>query len=144
MDNVYERCRFRMGKSAEDYETAKWLVEEEFFNAALNRAYYSIFHLMSTLLLLDDMNFKSHSAVISKFREKYIKTKIFNIEISDIINDLYEYRNDSDYTDLFWASQEEAEAQIQNAKTFIDTLKPYIEKRLSENNYRKKENKNHG
>ena len=131
----------RMDKSAKIYSTAQKLIEDEDYNSAINRAYYAVFHMITALLILDKWNFKSHSAVISKFQQLYIKTRIFDKNLSDIIRDLYEYRNDSDYTDFFWASQEEAEAQIQNAKIFIDTLKPYIEKRLDEyieNNYSEK------
>ena len=132
MDNLYERCNYRIKKSSEDYASAERLFKEEFFNAALNRAYYSVFHLMNTLLLLDGFNFKSHSAVIAKFRERYVKTKIFDRNISAIISELYEYRNDSDYTDLFEGSQEETKMQVSNAKIFIEEVKPYIEKRIAQ------------
>ena len=130
MDNQIERCKYRMKKSHENYITAELLLKEGDYDTALNRAYYSIFHIINALLILDNLNFKSHSAVIAKFRETYIKTNIFDKNMSVIIGGLFEDRNDSDYTDFFWASKEDAEIQVENAKIFIDRIKPYIEKRI--------------
>ena len=136
--NCSEICRYRMGISFEDYAVAEDNVGKGFSRAAINRAYYSIFHMMNALLFLDCLEFKAHTAVIAKFREKYIKTGIFERNLSDIIRDLFEYRNNSDYADLFVISLEEAKLQVENAKFFIETVKAYIEKRLSENNYSEK------
>jgi len=135
MDKRYtEVCEYRINESSRNYKAAQLLFIEEDYLSALNRAYYSVFHIMNALLGLDDFNFNSHAAVIAKFRELYIKTGIFNKNFSKFIGDLFEYRNNSDYTDLFYATKEETEIQIENAKIFCETVKPYIEKRIKEIN----------
>ena len=120
----------RMKKSAQEYGSAEKLIELEDYNSAINRAYYAVFHVVSALLILDGLSFKTHSAVITKFQELYIKTGVFEKKLSDIIRDLYKDRIDSDYEDFFWASREDAEAQVKNAEIFIKTVRPYVESRF--------------
>jgi len=103
---------------------------ENFSNAryldANNRAYYSIFHSLRAILAIDRVDFKKHSGVISYFREKYIKTNLFEEKHSDIISKASMIRNKSDYEDFYIASREESQEQIDNAKVFYDAVEEYL------------------
>jgi len=101
------------------------------YRAAVNRAYYCILHMMRSLLILHGKDYKSHSAVISSFRKEYIKTGIFNTELSDIISQASKQRNNSDYADLINITRDEAEKLIKNVKIFYETVKSYIEKQIN-------------
>jgi uncharacterized protein (UPF0332 family) len=48
--------------------------------------------------------------------------------ISDFIKNAFDIRNDSDYEDFFVISKKDVEAQILNAKKFVDCLDVYVNK----------------
>lgn len=79
-------AKYRLERAHETYLTARNNLESSGYLDANNRAYYSIFHSMRAVLALDGVDFKKHSGVISYFREKYIKTGIFESTYSDIIS----------------------------------------------------------
>ena len=56
---------------------------------------------MRSVLALENVDYKKHSAVIAHFREKYIKTNIFDKRLSDIITTLFRLRGKSDYDDFY-------------------------------------------
>ena len=69
-------CFYRIERAEQDLRTAKKLFEDEDYRAANNRAYYSIFHSLRSVLALDSFDSKKHSGIISEFRKRYIKTNI--------------------------------------------------------------------
>lgn len=75
---------------------------------------YAIFHAMRSVLALEQIDFSKHSGVSAYFRKEYIKTGIFDIELSDIIKEDFDVRSDSDYDDYFVISKEEVKQQIEN------------------------------
>jgi len=119
--------RYRLEKARETQATAEQNLNNNRYMDANNRAYYSIFHAMRALLALDGVDFKKHSAVISFFREQYIKTSRLDRTLSDIIGRASIVRNKSDYEDFYITSKEEAEEQVSDAKLFIDSVEEYLE-----------------
>ena len=116
----------RLDRAKETYLTAYENLENQRFLDANNRAYYSIFHSMRAILALDGVDFKKHTGVISYFRENYIKTGVFEDQLSDIITKASIIRGKSDYEDFYLATKEEAEEQAFNAKLFFEAIEEYI------------------
>jgi len=121
-----ELSKFRLDQSKEFLVSSEKNLNIEEYKTANNRAYYSIFHAMRAVLALDEVDFKKHSGVISYFREKYIKTNIFNRNCSDIISSASLIRNKSDYDDFYIAIKEETVEQVNNAKIFIKEIEEYL------------------
>lgn len=94
---------------------------------SINRSYYAIFTTTRALLAENEIDFKKHSAVISYFRQNYIKTGIFEVTLSKYIGDAFKFRNDCDYEDFVIVSREDAETQYQHAVEFYETIKNYLE-----------------
>jgi uncharacterized protein (UPF0332 family) len=61
------------------------------------------------------------------FRREYIKTKIFPVEMSDILTLLFDVRNKSDYDDFYVISKEEVANQLKSAEYFLDEIRKYLE-----------------
>ena len=125
-------ARYRLEKAKEEYEAAVILLESEHYIAANNRAYYSVFHAMRSVLFFDGYDSKKHSGIIIEFRKTYIKSVIFPETLSDIIGNASEIRNASDYDDMFIASKSETIEQIGNAKMFLEHIEKYVEEKLGE------------
>ncbi len=125
-DERIELSRYRIEKAKEDLNTAELLYNNGEYRATNNRAYYSIFHSIRSVLALDRFDSKKHSGIIAEFRRSYIKTGIFPKEISYMIDDASIIRNASDYDDMYIASKAQTEEQIKNAKIVYDTVKEYL------------------
>ncbi len=119
-------AKVRFEHSLQCLKTSQLLVDADDYKCAANRSYYAIFHAMRAVLAFDGYDVKKHSAVISKFRQLYIKTLIFPSNFSKIISILFNSRNDSDYDDFYLLSKEDVENQINNAKEFLNAIKLYL------------------
>ncbi|MCD7815309.1 MAG: HEPN domain-containing protein [Bacteroides sp.] len=136
MDNTFDKkkvyAKYRIERAKEEYETAIDMLQNNHFRAANNRAYYSIFHAIRSVLAFDGFDSKKHSGIIAYFRKEYIKSGIFPIEMSDIIGTAFEIRNASDYDDMYIATKAEAEEQIERAKKFYAQVAVYVEEKIGE------------
>jgi len=119
-------ARYRLDKSKEDLEAARLLFSQGSYRIANNRAYYSIFHALRAVLVLDNFDSSKHSGVIAEFRRKYIKTGVFPIEMSKMIGSAFTIRNASDYDDMFIASKDETAEQIANAEWIYRVIEGYV------------------
>ena len=102
------------------------MIENGKYKNALNRAYYSIFHAIRSVVALDGFDSRKHSGVISFFNQNYVKPGIFPKELSKIIRSASENREKADYLDFFVASKSEAEKQIKNAEQFSKDIGAYL------------------
>lgn len=114
---------YRLEQAEQCVQSAKLLAENGDYKGAANRSYYAIFHSMRSVLALERVDFAKHSGVSSYFRRKYIRTGIFDTELSDIIREAFEVRGSSDYDDYFLISKEEVREQIRNAEFFCAQIK---------------------
>lgn len=119
--------KYRLEKAAEVLQESKILLDTGSFGGSLNRSYYALFTAVRALLSEREIDFKKHSAVISYFRQNYIKTGIFDAKFSQYIGDAFEIRNKSDYGDFYIASRLEAEVQYNHAVEFYETVKNFLE-----------------
>ena len=110
----------------EDLASAHNTYDSGEFRTANNRAYYAVFHALRAVLALDSYDSKKHSGIISEFRLRYIKTKIFESSISDMIGDTFEIRNMSDYEDMYIVSKSATLIQIQNAEKVVNAVEKYL------------------
>ena len=110
-------------------------IDGGFYKDSINRSYYCIYNMMcACLITVGFTEHSKHSTVIGKFRELLIKPGILTSALSDIIANLSEYRNNSDYQKGFRASKSEADECADKAKLFFETTKKYIGNWLKENN----------
>jgi len=81
---------------------------------------------MRSVLILDGIDMKHHSGIISEFRRLYIKSGIFDVKLSEIISLLFDARTESDYDDFYVVLKSEAEQQVQNAEIFVIAVGEYL------------------
>ena len=88
-DNKIALVKYRLEQSRECLDSAIRDVTALAYKAAANRSYYSIFHAMRAVLAFDRFDSKTHSGIISTFRQRYIKTGVFPTDHSDIIQSAF-------------------------------------------------------
>ena len=127
LDNLKVLSDIRLEHADECISAAKSLLQSENYKSAANRVYYTIFHAMRAVLAFDKIDMKHHSGIIAEFRRLYIKTGVFDVELSKIISVLSDSRNDSDYDDFFIVSKEEVIEGIHYAELFLNAIKEFLQ-----------------
>jgi uncharacterized protein (UPF0332 family) len=124
--SLEDLSKYRYETSLEDIKDAKIMLENGRYKNALNRSYYAIFHAIRAVNVLDGFDSSKHSGVIAFFNQTYVKTGIFDKELSKIIKSASEQRESADYLDFFIASRADAVEQIENAEKFISYIRIYL------------------
>ncbi|MCL2766567.1 MAG: HEPN domain-containing protein, partial [Peptococcaceae bacterium] len=99
---------WRLNRSADDLDTARICYDAGKYDAAANRAYYSVYHAIRAVLALDNIERSKHSGNISYYREYYLSTDIFDRTHSKTIKKAEALRNTADYMDMRTTNAEEA------------------------------------
>lgn len=77
-------------------------------------------------MALNEVDFKKHSGVIGYFQQTYVKPGIIAKEYSTMLTSASMKRNESDYSDFFTATLEEAEEQLVNAQRFLEMVERHL------------------
>ncbi|MEG1991975.1 MAG: HEPN domain-containing protein [Acetivibrio sp.] len=118
----------RLKVAKEDLETAEDNLRDNHLRAANNRAYYSIYHTITSILALEKTAFKKHKDTIAYFNKTYVKNEIFPRKLGREISIAEVVRHASDYDEFYMVSLEETERQINTAREFIHAAETYIQK----------------
>lgn len=70
-----EYAKYRIESAHKTLEAAKVLSENGFWNSAVNRLYYAVFYAVNALLVLNEIQTKSHSATKSQFSLHFVKNR---------------------------------------------------------------------
>ena len=122
-----ELAKHRLEQAKEDLISAKLNYEHSLFKSANNRAYYSIFHSIKSILALEPIDFKKHKDVQAYFNKNYVSKEIFPKAIGRKIVEASKMREDSDYDDEFIVDSEKTKKQIDTAMELIELVEKYIE-----------------
>lgn len=126
LDPERDLAVIRLDHAREDLDTAVLVCRSGDYRSAANRSYYAIFHAIRALAALDHVEMRKHSGYIAEFRKRYTKTGVFDKQLSDILTDAFEVRNESDYDDFYVIAKEDVEQQIRDAKLFIKQIETYL------------------
>lgn len=124
--SVKDLSKYRFERCSEELENSKILLDAGKFKLSLNRSYYSIFHGMRAVNVLDDFDSSKHSGVIAHFNQFHVKKGHFPKEASKIIRTASEMREHADYEDFFVASRQDAEEQYLKAEKFHSLISEYL------------------
>lgn len=91
---------YRISKSAEIFDDALLLANNERWNSCINRLYYSSYYLVSALLFKNDINAETHNGVKTQFFLNFVKTGIVGKELGRLYSHLFDWRQESDYADF--------------------------------------------
>lgn len=127
--SIKDLVRYRYERASEELENAKTMLDTGKFKMALNRSYYSIFHGMRAVNVLDEFDSSKHSGVIAHFNQYHVKTGDFSKEASKIIRTASEMREHADYEDFFIASRQDAEDQVEKARLFYQFVTDYLQQK---------------
>jgi len=129
MDDATRRAyvQVRLAKAKDDLATARDDLAHGHYRGAINRAYYTIFHTASAVLLWHDIERARHSGIQSSFGEFLIKPGAIEAEYGRIYSRARKAREKHDYDlDAVWPSTEEAEQIVADAERFVARVERYL------------------
>ena len=113
-------------KSRKKLDAGKTLLREGFIDDAISRAYYSMFHAASAVLLSEGITVESHSALKTMFGLHFIKTGKIEKKYGHWLNKLKDERENGDY-DIFTSfEREDAKEDIDEAEEFLSEMKRFL------------------
>ena len=101
LPNKTAYSKYRLAKAKETILELKVLIDNHFWNTAINRMYYACYYAVCALLVLDDINASTHAGVKFKFGQLYVKTGVVEKDMGKLFSDLFEKRQKGDYNDFF-------------------------------------------
>ena len=123
-----EYVKFRIDSAYETHKAATLLFENGFWNSSVNRLYYSIFYAVNAILVLNDIQPKTHSTVKSQFSQHFIKKGIFEARFGRLLNTLYDWRQKGDYETLTTYNKESVEPLLETCLEMIQLIEIEINK----------------
>jgi len=107
-------------------QSAQYGLDGDFYDVAINRAYYVFFYAATALLLSLDLTRNKHSGVLAAFRELLVKPGIFSTQDSHAYGRAFELRNTTDYETLGKVDPAQANATLQDARRSIEKCETYL------------------
>ena len=100
-DERIEYTKYRIESAYKTFDAAKILADNGYWNSAVNRLYYSVFYAVNALLVINEIQTKSHSATKSQFSLHFIKTGKFDKKYGRLFSELFDWRQKGDYENIF-------------------------------------------
>ena len=117
---------YRISKSQETYEDALLLIENDRWNSAVNRLYYSSFYLASALLFKNRIQADTHNGVKTQLYKHYIKTGLLDKKYGLLYSHLFDWRQETDYADFIEFEKETVYPLKEEVGELNRTLKQLI------------------
>jgi uncharacterized protein (UPF0332 family) len=125
-DEILQAIHLRVGQALETLEEANALREHGLWRGVINRSYYAMFYAVLALGVSREVVLSKHSQVLTFFDKEFVKTKIFQRELSRSLHLGFDQRQVTDYGDIWEVSQEEAETVFSEARLFVESIDAYL------------------
>jgi uncharacterized protein (UPF0332 family) len=116
-----------MERAHQTLEVAAHNLNDDFYAAAVNRAYYAVFYAANAMLSTQGLARSRHSGVISVFREQFVKTGLIETEYSRIFGRVMDDRHLGDYEIMSTISADRAHRDLESAQRFVQRIATYLE-----------------
>jgi uncharacterized protein (UPF0332 family) len=117
---------YRLQRASDTLNDARLLAENERWNSSINRLYYACFYAVSALLFYHSIEAKTHKGVRIKFMSEFIKTELFDKEYGKLFSDLYDWRQEGDYSDFVSFDKDLTLPLIKRTEEFIALIRKYL------------------
>ena len=103
---IEDYINYRLQRAKDTIGEVEILIENHYWNTAINRMYYACFYAVNALLIKHGVETASHSGARQQFGKIFVKTGKINKELAKHFSELFEKRQKGDYNDFFDYDQE--------------------------------------
>ncbi|MBD3391092.1 MAG: HEPN domain-containing protein [Chitinivibrionales bacterium] len=123
-----EQLARMMNKARRALDSAAREIADDNFDFSCSRSYYAAFYCMEGLLLTKGLTYSKHSAVLSGFSEQFLKTNVFDRQLSKRITRLFRDRQLGDYGFDVPLDCAQAQQCLEDAKDIYSKTEEYLSK----------------
>lgn len=113
-------------RANEALEVAAHNLDDGFFAASVNRAYYAVFYAANAMLSTQGLAPRKHSGVIATFRERFVKPGPIEAEYSRIYGRAMDDRHIGDYDIRRTITANRAKDDLCDARRFVSRVETYL------------------
>jgi len=99
--NREDYVKYRLQRAKETISEIDILIQNRYWNTAVNRMYYACFYAVGALLFKNGIDVSSHSACRQQFGQKFVHSGTISKELGKHFTELFEKRIKGDYNDFF-------------------------------------------
>ena len=123
-----EYVKYRIESAYKTFGAATVLAENGFWNSAVNRLYYAVFYAVNALLVMKEIQTKSHSSTKSQFSLYFVKTGKMDKKYGKLLSELYDWRQKGDYENIFDYSADSEKPMFNPVTEMINAIEKEIAK----------------
>jgi uncharacterized protein (UPF0332 family) len=113
---------YRLQRAKETIEEVETLIQNKYWNTAINRMYYACFYAIGALLVKNGIETTSHSGSRQKFGQLFVQSGKVNKDLAKSFTELFEKRQKGDYNDFFDIDEETVMRLYKPSKLFIERI----------------------
>jgi len=106
---------------------AELLLEANFYEDAVSRAYYAVLHAAKAALLARDIVTESHTAVRRLFGKELVQQGLLKKEWAMILAHAQDERASADYDVELSFSQEVAGQRVEESRRFLERIRSFLQ-----------------
>ena len=118
--------KYRLLRADETLEDAGILFNHHKLFSTVNRIYYAMFYSVAALLLSKGLSSSKHSGLMGLFNREFVKSGLIDKELGRFYNEMFEFRQKSDYKDLVKFEIKEVRLWLSRAGEFITAVQGLI------------------
>ena len=122
-DNRQALLRYRLQQAGEALREAQVLHREGLRRGALARGYYGMFYAVQALIVHNQATISKHTGAISFFDKEFVRTGIFDKELSKWLHQMFDLRQAADYGDMFEPTSDQCDEALAHADEFVTRVK---------------------
>ena len=117
---------YRLQRANETIEEADYNAKGGYYNAAVNRLYYSCYYAASALMLANNLETSTHRGIKTMLGLEFVKKGKLAPAYGRIYQQLFENRQSGDYEDFVYCDLELFNELRPQAEDFIRTVSSLI------------------
>lgn len=125
-DKNRDLSAYRLSLAKETLANARMCLDNRFYRDCINRSYYAVFYSIKAILAIEGIDFKRHKDAVAYFNKSYVATEVFPREVGKRLGRIKMMREESDYSDFFVVSEEDARKQYETAQYITDAIEEYL------------------
>ena len=121
-----ELVKLRIENAHQTMKEAKLMIDNEFWNAAINRMYYACYYATTALLLKHGIEAHTHNGVRQMLGLHFVRTSKLPVQLSNYYSNLFSKRHSGDYDIFMFFDKDTVETIYPQAHEFILTIHDLI------------------
>lgn len=126
-EDILALIKYRLEEAENSIKEAEVLLKEAMsLRSVMNRLYYAMFYAVLALLQEKELGTSKHYGAISLFDREFIKSGVFDKELSKTLHRAFELRQKGDYMEQAEVTRNDVDEMFPKTKDFVDKVKVYL------------------